>query len=202
LIPEISAFLRLSFKTFQIGAFTPLLQQGFQLLLPKSCNIKAFLCDICGLSANQILTRIQTIFLNGMPVDNLETAIVKDGDTLALSAAMPGLVGATMRSGGVLACLRGTITHQCNTTEVSPGGILSIKLFNLLIKELGPSFLSTGVLVSAENIKDMFSLLSVADWQACTGAILNQQVIDPKALPMLQLPGGKEFIHLRVDFPV
>jgi hypothetical protein len=200
LVPEISAFLRLSFKTLRIVPFFPLLQQGFHLPLPKSCSIKEFLCDICGLSAAHVLTRIQTIFLNGMPVDNVETAVVKDGDTLALSAAMPGLVGATMRSGGVLACFRGAIPHQSNTAEISPAGIISIKLFNLLIKELGPLFLCKGVLVSAENVNDTFALLTVEDRQACSGATLNQRVIDPAKFSALTLPGGKEMIHLQVDF--
>jgi len=168
--------------------------------LQRSCSIKVFLCDICGLSASQVLTRIQTIFLNGMPVDNLETAVVRDGDTLALSAAMPGLVGATMRSGGVLACFRGTITHQGNATNASPGGILSIKLFNLLIKELGPMFLGQGVLVSGENIKTMLALLSIDDLQTCTGATLNQRVVDPAKLPEWHLSDGKELIHLQVCF--
>lgn len=200
MVPEISTFLRFSFKTLPIGAFTPLLQQGFQLPLPRCCNIKVFLCDICGLGAHQLLTRVQTIFLNGMPVDNLETAVVKDGDTLALSAAMPGLVGATMRSGGVLACFRDTITHQGNDPKLTAGGKISIKLFNLLIRELGPSFLGQGVLVSAESINNTLALLSVTDWQACAGATLNQRVIEPDKLSTFYLPDGKEMIHLQVDF--
>lgn len=135
-----------------------------------------------------------------MPVDNLETAVAGDGDTLALSAAMPGLVGATMRSGGVLACFRNTITHQGNTAEMSPAGTLSIKLFNLLIKELGPLFLRHGMLVSADDIKNTLSLLTAEDLQACTGATLNQRVMDPTGLSALPLPDGNEMIHLQVDF--
>jgi hypothetical protein len=183
-----------------MAAFFPLLQQGFNIPLPKSCSIKAFLCETCGLSATTELTHIQTIFLNGMPVDNLETAVAKDGDTLALSAAMPGLVGATMRTGGVLACFRDSITHQGNTAEIPLSGKISVKLFNLLIKDLGPIFLGRGVLVSAENIKNMLALLSVEDLQACTGATLNGRVMDPAKLPTLNLPDGKEMIHLRVGF--
>ncbi|MFH0730949.1 MAG: hypothetical protein V2B19_31975 [Pseudomonadota bacterium] len=200
MVPEISAFLRLNFKTLRIAAFFPLLQQGFHIPIPGSCSIRELLCDICGLSAEQVTTRIQTIFLNGMPVDNLETAVVGDGDTLALSAAMPGLVGATMRSGGVLACFRNTISHQGHTAEIPTAGILSIKLFNLLIKEFGPLFLCQGVLVSAETIKNMLALLTVEDLQACTGATLDQRVMDPARLSALNLPGGEEMVHLRVDF--
>lgn len=200
MVPKISTFLRLNFQTLRIAAFFPLLQQGFHLPLPGSCSIKAFLCDICGLNAADVLPRIQTIFLNGMPVDNLETAVAKDGDTLALSAAMPGLVGATMRSGGVLACFRNTITHQGNTTEMSPAGTLSVKLFNLLIKDLGPLFLRRGILVSPENIKSTLELLTAEDRQACAGASLNQRVIDPAQLAAIALPGENELIHLQVDF--
>ena len=38
--------------------------------------------------------------------------MVGHGDTLALSAAMPGLVGATMRRGGYFAGLRANISHR------------------------------------------------------------------------------------------
>lgn len=200
MISEPSVFIRLSFKSLRIAAFFPLLQQGFNIPILRSCSIKAFLCETCALSATHVLPRIQTIFLNGMPVDNLETTVARDGDTLALSAAMPGLVGATMRSGGVLACFRGTITQQDSTAEISPAGKICVKLFNLLIKELGPLFLGRGILVSAENIKNALALLTEEDWQACTCATLNQRDIDRAQLPALTFPGGKEMIHLQVDF--
>lgn len=135
-----------------------------------------------------------------MPIDNLEATIAKNGDTLALSAAMPGLVGATMRSGGILACFRDTISHQGDTTGASSAGILTVKLFNLLIKEVGPLLLRRGILVPAENIRNMFSLWTTEDWQACLGATLNQRVIGPAELPGLNMPDGDEMIHLQVDF--
>ena len=198
---DISTSLQLSFKSHRIPAFTPLLQKGFHIPIRMNRSIKAVLCDICDFRAAQLLPRIQTIFLNGMPVDNLDTAIVKDGDTLAISAAMPGLVGATMRSGSVLAGFRSTITHQDrNITNKASGGRLFVKLFNLLIKELGPLFLIQGVLVSAEDIRTLLTSFSDKDWAACTKATLNQQPIDLLSLNALHWRNETEKIHLRVDF--
>ncbi|MFZ1984323.1 MAG: hypothetical protein WAU91_07900 [Desulfatitalea sp.] len=128
--------LRLHFQNNPIAAFFPLLQQGFYVEITPG-NLQDMLCQMCGIDPGSVRDRIQTLFLNGKPVDDLETVFVQDGDCLALSAAMPGLVGATMRSGGVLAGFRSSISYRPAETRSNPyGGVLSIKLFNLLIKEI------------------------------------------------------------------
>ena len=50
--------------------------------------------------------------LDGKPVDDIGAALVQDGSTLALSAAMPGLVGATLRRGGAYSSFRSAITYH------------------------------------------------------------------------------------------
>ena len=94
--------LSLHFHKDLIAAFFPLLQQGFYIEFSDG-NIQHLLCRICEMSPDDLRCLIQTLFLNGKPVDNMAKVYVRDGDCLALSAAMPGLVGATMRSGGPLA---------------------------------------------------------------------------------------------------
>jgi len=54
---------------------------------------------------------IKVLFLDYSPVDDLDAAIIKDGAILALSAAMPGLVGAAMRKDG-LSWMRTSITYH------------------------------------------------------------------------------------------
>ena len=85
-----------------LPAFFPLLQKGVYIEIDSGVTVRRILEQYCAGGNGYILRRIQTIFLNGKPVDDTDAAILKDGDCLALSAAMPGLVGATMRSGGLL----------------------------------------------------------------------------------------------------
>ena len=83
--------------------------------------------------------------------------IVKDGATLALSGAMPGLIGATMRRGGVLASFRSGISYDPRGNTRSGGnGRITLKLFNLLIDELGPRFLSRGIWTTHSRLKALF----------------------------------------------
>jgi hypothetical protein len=84
-----------------------LLQSGFRLALATPCTVAAFLSDRLGLTPEFVAARIQTVFLDGLAVDDLVSALVRPGARLALSGALPGLVGATMRRGGVRpACAR------------------------------------------------------------------------------------------------
>ena len=159
--------LRLRCNTARILPFFPLLQTGVEIPIENSMSVQAILSEICGLTDAVIKDRIQTLFLNGNPVDDFTTATVNPGDTLALSAAMPGLVGATMRSAGKLACFRSSISHRSKPSQVNRStGTVSLKLFNLMLKELGPGFLSRGVLISANKINDFLNGFSSEDRQA------------------------------------
>ncbi len=144
---------------------------------------------------------IQTVFLNGKPVDDMSKALIQKGDCLALSAAMPGLVGATMRSGGVLAGFRRTISHRPSQTETdTQNGVLTIKLFNLLIKEIGPLFLRKGILLESEDFRNLMLSLTEADWNCCETAVLNDQSVRPDALANTAWSLGHGLMHLKVTF--
>lgn len=192
--------LRLHFQKNLIAAFSPLLQQGFFIEITAG-NIQDRLCQICDMDPEKLRELIQTVFLNGKPVDDMEKVSIQNGDCLALSAAMPGLVGATMRSGGVLAGFRRTISHRPqqirNNTQ---NGVLTIKLFNLLIKEIGPRFLRQGILVELEDFRNLMLSLSEAAWNVCETAVLNDRSLRPDTLANMAWPQGRGYMHLRVTF--
>ncbi len=146
------------FRADHIALFLPLLQQGFQVSAKVGCDIQSLLCDQFKLMPDYLSDRISTVFLNGKPVDDVATAVVKDGATLALSAAMPGLVGATFRKSGCLAAFRGSITHR--SEEDAPAtcydGHITLKLFNLLINELGPQFLKHGIWINGNLFREFW----------------------------------------------
>ena len=138
-----------------LSPFFPLLQKGFAIKARAGSSIKNLLCEQLGVDADYFEDRIQTIFLDGKPVDDAETAIVRDGCTVALSAAMPGLVGSTFRRGGALAAFRNGITHRERTGIFGMEGdeTVTVKLFNLLIGELGPVFLQEGIWIHHRDAK-------------------------------------------------
>ncbi|MDR3568865.1 MAG: hypothetical protein P4L43_12625 [Syntrophobacteraceae bacterium] len=136
--------------------FLQLLQQGIILWREVGCSVRSFLHDQLRLSPQFVEENIQTIFLDGKPVDDLDRARVKDGCTIALSAAMPGLVGATMRRGGYYASLRAQISHRQegeNGGETAKGRV-TLKLFNLVARSLGKTFLEGGFFVTRKTLED------------------------------------------------
>ncbi len=152
----------------QLGEFFIILQQGFTLTARVGGSLQELLCEQLGLSREYVTERITTLFLNGKAIDNLESAIVTDGATVALSAAMPGLVGATMRRGGYYAAMRGAITYQTGDSGTTGGyGTVRIKLFNLLLSELGPDFLQRGIMLPAPMLNAFLKARSTPFWETC-----------------------------------
>jgi hypothetical protein len=192
--------LRLHFQEDSVTAFSPLLQKGFYVEIITG-HLMHLLCRICGLDPAALNASIQTLFLNGRPVDDITTATVQDGDCLALSAAMPGLVGATMRSGGVLASFRHSISHRPADSRSSDcGGIISIKLFNLLIREIGPFFLQHGILVNSNDLQNLLMTFSDIAWKNCSRAELDSEQIDPDTLATRIWPQVPLLVLLEATF--
>ena len=136
--------------------FFRLLQNGFEVEIETGCSVETLLCDYLGLEQNYIEERVQTVFLDGETVDDFDTTAVRDGSVLALSAAMPGLVGAVLRKGSYYAPMRREISHK-KTIEATSlrKGRVTVKLFNLLNRELGPYMLERGVLVGENDLNDI-----------------------------------------------
>ena len=145
--------LCLSVSADRLVCFFPLLQKGCALEVSLGRPIRALLRDQLGVPEEYIETRIQTVFLDGKPVDDIDTALVRDGATLALAPAMPGLMGAMLRRGGYYAPMRSEITHQDDTvTQGIREGRIVVKLFGMALRELGPKFLARGVGVDAGDL--------------------------------------------------
>lgn len=141
---------------------TPLMQKGFRVEIETGNTLQSLLCDQWGFPMEYVTERISTLFLNGKPVDDMVRATVPDRAVLALSSAMPGLVGAVMRRGGFFSSLRDGITHRENgLKDQVRNGLITVKLFNLLIREMGPRFLMRGILVDRNDLPD--SLTGMVD---------------------------------------
>ena len=135
-----------------MSKFFQLLEQGFLLESDVGCSLRDFICGRLGLDGQYLANRVQTIFLDHNPVDNLDTALIREGSTVALSAAMPGLAGATLRKGGRFAVMRNQISCHAGTACRSDQRTkVTVKFFNMVAKELGGNQLKNGIRVKDSN---------------------------------------------------
>ncbi|MEE9495906.1 MAG: hypothetical protein V3V39_05220 [Desulfobacterales bacterium] len=163
--------------------FFKLLEQGFFVTTTTGCSIKDLLCKQLNIDEEYLDKRIQTLFLDGKPVDKVEKAYLYNDATLALSGAMPGLVGATLRKGGTFADMRNTISYKAEASVNGDGEArVKLKLFNMVLKELGPAFLESGIWIHSHNFSDFISR-NIEDLKpACDSVDLNDQKMDVAAL--------------------
>lgn len=136
------------------GGFALLLQTGVLVPASQGLNLQSFLCAVLGIDPEYLDQRVQTVFLNGLAVDDLGRAAVGPGARVALSAALPGLAGATMRRGGFYAGMRQGVTYVPAGVERPSGEFLvNIRFFNMVGAELCERLLARGVYVEAEALK-------------------------------------------------
>ena len=152
-IPAVT--LSLVVKNEMVPIFFQLLGHGFSLTVQTGCSVKELLCRQLGIPEDYLNERIKTVFLNSRVVDELSLAIVNEGSALALSGAMPGLVGAILRSGGFYASMRSQISYNQNKPSSVPrAGKITLKLLNLIVKELGPAFLEQGIWFNGGKLQE------------------------------------------------
>ena len=92
--------------------------------------------------------------LNGKVVDHPETAGLTSGDTIVFSGAMPGLVGAMLRSDSPLKAMRGPVTAGGSGPEKSgtdDTGAVIIKAFNTVLRNHLEDILRYGVSAGEES---------------------------------------------------
>jgi hypothetical protein len=163
--------ISLAVKPDRMSLFSPLLGQGFTLKIQAGISVRDLLCRQIGVSDDYLDQRIQTIFLDGKVVDNVDTAVIRQGSALALSAALPGLAGATLRRGGAYASMRSQISHKNNTVDdSSENGTVMLKLFNLVALELGPMFLKQGIWIDGKKLENFFQRVPDFFWDGCLTA--------------------------------
>ena len=177
-----------------------LLQNGFFLPNIKvGSSVREFLSGDLGLTPEYIRDRIQSLFLDGKPVDDYDAAHIRNGSRLALSSALPGLVGATLRQGGLLASFRGSITYRDSGINETGSGTVHVKLFNLIMDELGPSFLLDGILVKTADLQRFLQAESDLLWN-CTKILFNDDTIKVPVLLGNDFLGGYDLIKFSIRY--
>jgi hypothetical protein len=182
--------------------FFGLLQDGFFLNVYLQESIEDVLSEQLELPRTYVRERISTVFLDGKPVDDIDSAIIGEGSTLALSSAMPGLIGAAMRRKGFYASVRGNITHKQEGHQPhcrpEKEGFIRIKLFNLVMSEMGPLFLRRGIYVQSDELVKLLAARSDHLATGCKEALLDGQPVNPRLLAASNWAGESEWTLLVV----
>ncbi len=129
-----------------------LLQAGFAVDSPAGLSLRDFMRRTLRFPDDYIEGSVSTVFLDSKPVDDIDAAGVAEGSLVALSAAMPGLVGAVMRRNSPYASFREAISWGPDGhtgSSIGDSCTVRVKLFNSVMRERGPDITSRGIIVRA-----------------------------------------------------
>lgn len=191
--------LTLTLSEDRAKSFFALLEQGVELEATLPAPLRALLCDQLGVDPQYVDERINTIFLDGKAVDRPDSALAHPGSVLALSASMPGFVGAAFRKSGRYALMRGALSHvEREDREAPERGLFTLKLFNMTCKELGPGILKRGAVVAVENLERIVAGLPESFEQGCVACELDGAPLPPASLRATDLAAKADRVFLRV----
>ncbi len=194
--------VELSIPENQLSMVFPLLRQGVDVVARPGQTVHAFLHQDLGLSEQVIQSRVQTVFLNGQPADELNTARLAQGDVLTLSAAMPGLLGACMRVDSPYAAMRDSRSQDRDEQQWSQGKgetmRFTLKLFNFMASEIGPCVLTRGVYLRQEQLQKLME--QAADHDLLIDRVrlkVDGEVLDLEQESMAALLGSSDTVFVR-----
>jgi len=180
---ESTCHLVLTLDPDVVPLFSQFLQRGVAVAAELGCSVRTFLCEQLGLDPDYVDNRIQTVFLDGKSVDDLDAAILNQGSVLSLSAALPGLLGAVLRKGSHYGAMRSQISYR-KEAAASPRrkGHVILKLFNLLTGELGPALFKRGLSVKGKDLGEFFKKQSDRFWSGCRMARIDGERVEAHKL--------------------
>lgn len=169
-LPEPWKELHLVVPAEQIPRWFGFLRRGFGVAARSGRTLMDFLCRDLGLSADTVQRRVQTVLLDGRPVDDLLAARIVPNAVVALSTALPGLAGATLRRGGAYAPLRHTLSYCPATPSAETGAqailetLVTVKVFNVLAAEWGPELLGRGIVLPGGELGSFLAGYEPSSW--------------------------------------
>lgn len=190
--------LQLELKPAGFLLLAPLLGQGVGIPIAQPLPLDSFLLDTLECSAAFIENELQTILVDGRAVDRVAQVWLADQSVVALSAAMPGLVGTTLRRGGHLAAMRQAITatRDGHAPDTAGAGMVTVKLFNLVARQLGPKLMRQGCILPGMHVADCIDFLLAADSRLIVHASRNGHARAPQELAKEGRCGDRWFVKI------
>ena len=185
-----------------IVSWNHLLREGVDIEVQAGRSVQDLLLRELNIPWDTVRDLIKTIFLNQKPVDDLQTTVPHQAQ-LTLSGAMPGFLGACMRINSPYASMRESIsnsqTGQTNNDISGSKAIVRLKLFNVLVPELGPLVLQKGILLTRQRFADHLKNLSNDFWKSCHQIKFNQNSFPPDISAILESLESCEYLHVFVE---
>lgn len=129
-----------------------LLQQGVWFDLGGRETLADFACTLLNIDLPAFRREVSTIMLNNGVVDEPEKTLLSPGDTLILSGAMPGLVGAMLRSDSPIKVMRDTISGTRRSTgDLAGEGRILVKFFNTVLRNHKQDLIRRGFYVDGDG---------------------------------------------------
>lgn len=178
-----------------LAALTPLAREGFGVTIAAGLSLRSTLSDDLGLGPECVEKRIQTVFLDGSPVDDIDADFARPGSALALAGALPGVAGIAMQRGSRIGVYREGITHHAlkNLPRAESSLRITLKLFNTVAVECLAQVLSRGVEVRSGRLAELLDDNPEALAQAAF--LLDGAPLDRAALAS-SLRGGHDSLRL------
>lgn len=128
---------------------------GVDVELTVNLDVRTLVTRELKIPDDYLENRIQTVFLDGSPVDDIDEAIVRPDQDLTLCTALPGAMGICMRRDSPLKAYRAGIGHceDCDQLVDPKPGRITLKYFNFIAREQGGSLLQRGVILKPAPLK-------------------------------------------------
>lgn len=137
-----------------------LLQQGVNLAVTVELPLREVLVNGVGLPPDFVEQEVETVFLDGHPVDDIDAQYVHDGARISLASGLPGAAGIAMRRNSPYAALRGAITAGASQAERAPcPGTVAVRLFGMVMQKAADSLLARGVQAQAAAVGQILPLI-------------------------------------------
>ena len=190
--------IRLAVKPKHIPFFYPLLRKGILIYTETGLCLRELVCERMGIQNDYLNTQVQTIFLDGKVLDDRHSAVIRGGSTLALSAAMPGMVGATFRSSGFYAPFRSPISYAGGPASVPDHKKpVLVKCFNKIANDHGPMLLAAGIYIYGEDLRDLV-VSRLDDFHKGLGpVVMDDRTVDPAIPRQTDWDENQVFLQVR-----
>lgn len=176
---ENQILVRMLFGRGYLPNFQGILCRGFGCQVVTGWSLREVCCRELSIAERFLNEEIRAVFLDGHPVDDLDTAIVQDGSHLALSGSLPGLAGISMRRGSPIVSFRREISYRKTQQEGEiKTGWIQVKLFNLAADKLGPVLLRKGIVLKGKEWREFLEKQPPEFWQG-----MQRLEIDGKEMP-------------------
>ena len=179
----------------QVRKWLSLLWRGVSVEVMVGGSVEELLVGQLGIDNEFVEERIRTVFLDGHPVDDLGGAIVGEGSQVALSGALPGMIGLAMRRQSPVAHMREGITCQTSGEKMKrQKGWITLKLFNDIAESRGPMILARGFRIEAELLKSFLDDAAVVGQVGIDGEVVGWEELKSR----LSQVDGSGWVWLQV----